>query len=101
MSVDYPDPDRHPRAHAAHEAAPVETGDTIRVLMAEGCGAWSEEFPLEYEVRRIDPPGGLSALNEYVIRAYHPNPPYMVEGCSDTVLCPQTRRGDQWELIDE
>lgn len=96
----YPDETRHPQAYRAHEAAPVAVGDEVRVHMVEGGGPWRDEFPIRYEVKRIDAPNGLSVRNDYVLRAHHEDPPYMADGFGDTVLLTQLRRGESWEVIE-
>lgn len=86
----------------AREAAPVDAGDTVLVHRVEGVPESWMDGPVEYTVRSVRRPNNLRPhRNEYLIRAHHPNPPYMADGCGDTVLLLQERRGGQWEVPDD
>jgi hypothetical protein len=94
----FPDPELHRATYEAHEAAPVEPGDEVVVTAGAGTG---DALPLRYEVRSISPPDGLSPRNEYVLRVFHPDPPYMADGVRDSRLCEQQRRGEWWHVPDD
>jgi len=89
------------RQQKAEDSAPVEIGDEVLIHMISGCGAWSDKFPLTYEVISISPPQGLSCRNDYILRVRHEDPPYMADGYSDSTICEQLRRGNSWEVANK
>lgn len=88
-----------PRVRAALDAAPVEHGDEVLVHQVPGVPGFETT---RYRVVSITPARNLAPhRNDFLLRAYHENPPYMAEGCGDSVLLLQERRGDQWEVPDD